>query len=215
MTPRFAQAVDPIFLATLDLVDRINRSATISVQDERVRLRELFDHAEAMLGAAPEWQLAKYALVSWIDELLVDLPWSGREWWSNNVLEVELFNTRLCNERFFVRGKEASALASRDALEVFYDCVLLGFRGLYRDARLADALTRAHGLPSDLPGWLRQASQSIKVGQGRPSLGMARYDLRGAPPLKSRASLIWAWLSAALLAAVNILYYAVIYTRYH
>lgn len=214
MTPRFAQAVDPIFLATLDLIDRINRSAVVNVQDERVRLRERFELSEAAMGATSEWLLAKYALVSWIDEMLVDLPWSGREWWSNNVMEVELFNTRLCNERFFVRAKEATTLASRDALEVFYDCVLLGFRGLYRDARLADSLTRAHGLPSDLMGWLRQTAQSMALPQGRPVALTARNELEGAPPLTSRATLVWAWLTVALLAGMNLLNFAVIYSRY-
>ncbi len=214
MTPRFAQAVDPILMMALDLVDRINRSAAVSVQDERMRLRELFARAEAALGSAPEWLLAKYALVSWIDELLVDLPWSGREWWGNNVMEVELFNTRLCNERFFVRAKEAATLATRDALEVFYDCVLLGFRGLYRDPRLADALTRTHNLPPDLTGWLRQAEQAIHVARPRPTLEFAQYELVGAPPLKPRSALIWSWVLVSMLIIINILFYAVIYTRY-
>lgn len=214
MTPRFAQAVDPIYLAALGLVDRIQRNEQPSAQDERARLRSLFDRAEALLGATQEWTLAKYALVSWIDELLVDAPWTDREWWSNNVLEVELFNTRLCNERFFVRGKEAATLPTRDALEVFYDCVLLGFRGLYRDPQLAETLTRAHGLPSDLQGWLRQTAQSIEIGQGRPTLPPPRYELDGAPPLISRGALVWSWMSAALLAAVNVALYFVVYTRY-
>jgi type VI secretion system protein ImpK len=214
MTPRFAQVVDPIFLATLDLIDRINRSVAVSVQDERVRLRELFDRAEAALGGVPEWLLAKYALVSWIDELLVDLPWSGREWWGNNVFEVELFNTRLCNERFFVRAKEAATLANRDALEVFYDCVLLGFRGLYRDARLAEALTRSHGLPSDLMGWLRQAEQSIHLSHERRNLEFAQFELVGAPPLKPRSALIWSWILVALMVVVNVMYFFVIFLRY-
>ena len=47
------------------------------------------DYAEAALGGGLEWELAKYALVSWIDEILVETPWSGRDWWSNNVLEVQ------------------------------------------------------------------------------------------------------------------------------
>ena len=141
----------------------------------------LLDQAEAIVGAGTEWDLAKYAIVSWIDEMLVETPWDGRDWWSNNVLEVELFNTRLCNEQFYVRAQEASTLARRDALEVFYVCVVLGFRGLYRDPNLSMMFSAAHGLPPDLDTWARQASLAIRLGQGRPALvsAAARY-CRGA-----------------------------------
>ena len=207
MTPTFSQATDPIFLFGLNLVDRINRNETVVPLDERIRLRALFDQAQALLGSSPEWELAKYALVSWIDEVLVDLTWEGRDWWSNNVLEVEMFNTRLCNERFFLKAKEAEALFRRDALEVFYDCVLLGFRGLYRDADLAEPLIRVHELPSDLTTWLKQARLSIRVGQGRPPLAAPRHEIRGAPPVAARAWVIWSWLTAVMLATTNILYF--------
>ncbi len=41
MTPKFAQAVDPIFIHVLDLLDRINNAETPSVQEEHVRIRAL------------------------------------------------------------------------------------------------------------------------------------------------------------------------------
>src|SRR3954453_6587013 len=118
MTPNFAQAVDPIFLYVLALLDRISRDAKPKRQEERARIRAIIDEAEARLGAGAEWDLAKYAIVSWIDEMLVDAPWDGREWWSNNVLEIELFHTRECNEKFYLKAQQASTGASKDALEV-------------------------------------------------------------------------------------------------
>jgi type VI secretion system protein ImpK len=208
MTPRFAQAVDPVFTHVLGLLDRVSRDEHPSPQEERLRIGALLDQAEAIIGAGSEWELAKYALVSWIDEMLVETPWDGRDWWSNNVLEVELFNTRLCNEQFYVQAQEASSLARRDALEVYYVCVMLGFRGLYRDPQMAGMFSASHGLPPDLDTWAKQASLAIRLGQGRPMLAGPRREIAGAPPLRTKPLVAWSWLAAALLLAGTVLYYA-------
>ncbi len=209
MTPKFAQAIDPIFLHVLELLDRISRDERISPQDERLRIKALIDQSQAIVGAGQEWDLAKYGIVSWIDEVLLEAPWQGREWWSNNVLEVELFNTRLCNEMFYVRAQEASTLSRRDALEVFYVCVVLGFRGLYRDSMMAAMFTQAHGLPPDLESWAKQASLAIRLGQGRPVLAGPRRQIAGATPLRTKPLVVWAWTSAVLLSVCVAMFYVV------
>ena len=205
MTPAFAQSVDPISLHVLELIDRLNDGQEVSPADERMRIMSLIDQADAQLGSGREWELAKYALVSWIDEILLDMRWTGRDWWTNNVLEVELFNTRLCHEQFFLKAKEAAALPRRDALEVFYNCVILGFRGLYRDPEQALIFTRAHGLPEDLSIWTRQASMSIRLGQDRPPLANPQREIAGAPPLTAKSRIVWAVLSLILLVASNVI----------
>jgi type VI secretion system protein ImpK len=205
MTPQFAQAIDPIMLHVLGLLERIARDEHPSPQDERLRIRGLLDQADAMLGAGQQWNLAKYALASWIDEMLVDAPWSGREWWSNNVLEVELFSSRECYDRFYILAKEASTLPQRDALEVFYVCVVLGFRGLYRDPEFSRSTIQALALPPDVDAWARQAAMSVRLGQGRPQLTGKRKDLAGAPPLRSRYVALWSGLALAMLLALSAL----------
>ncbi len=207
MTPNFAQAVDPIFLYVLALLDRIGREAKPVPREERARIRALIDEAEARLGSGTEWELAKYALISWVDEMLVDAFWDGREWWSNNVLEIELFNSRQCHERFFLKAQQASTLAGRDALEVFYVCVILGFRGLYHDLETGSALAQSLNLPIDLNEWARQTALSIRLGQGRDPLSAPGPEIHGAPPLRSRASVVWPWLAATLSAAAVVLVY--------
>jgi type VI secretion system protein ImpK len=206
MTPQFAQAVDPIFLAMLNLLDQIGQNQPVSPQNERYRIVAAVDHAEGALGGGVEWELAKYALVAWIDEMLVETPWSGRDWWSNNVLEVEYFNTRLCNERFYTKAQEASGQSRRDALEVFYNCVILGFRGLYRDPNLASSLTAANGLPPDLLSWTKQTAMAIRLGQGRPPLPRPRREIQGVAPLGRRSTVVWSCAIAVMLLLVNIGY---------
>jgi type VI secretion system protein ImpK len=205
MTPKFAQAVDPVILNVLALLDRIHRDEQPIAQDERLRVRALIEQAEARVGAAEEWRLAKYALVSWIDEMLVEAPWEGRDWWSNNVLEVELFSTRQCYDQFYVRAKEASTLPQRDALEVYYICVVLGFRGLYRDPDFAQATIQALDLPPDVESWAKQASMAVRLGQGRPSIRGEIRELQGAPPLQARDLVLWSGLVLTMLLAASVL----------
>ena len=98
MTPRHSLAVDPLLLHVLGLLDRLGDAVAPNPLDERARIIALLDQGEAIVGPGRERELTKYALVSWIDEMLVETEWSSREWWSNNVLEMELFRTRLCSE---------------------------------------------------------------------------------------------------------------------
>lgn len=202
MTPKFAQATDPVMLHVLGLLERIGRDEKPSPPDERLRIRALIDQAEAALGAGEQWQLGKYALAAWTDELLVDANWEGREWWSNNVLEMELFNTRQCYDRFFVLAKDASAHSNRDAFEVFYICVVLGFRGLYRDPEFSRSTIQSLGLPPDVESWASQAAMSIRLGQGRPQVTGKKRDLLGAPPLRARYIALWTTLALAMAATV-------------
>ena len=187
MTPKFAQAIDPVMLHVLGLLDRISRDERPSPADERLRIRALIDQAEALLGASEQWRLGKYALASWADEMLVDAPWDGRDWWSNNVLEIQFFNTRKAYDQFFIYAEEASGLPGKDALEVFYVCVILGFRGLYRDADSGPALAQSLNLPPTLEDWSRQTALSIRLGLGRPPLSPPGPEKTGAPPLRRKA----------------------------
>ena len=198
MTPRFSLAVDPIFKYVLDLLDAIHRDEHPNPLDQRLAIRGLLEHAEAILGRRREWELACYAIVAWIDEMLVDSSWNGAEWWSNNVLEVELFNSRLCFEEFYIRAKQAAMLAQRDALEVFYLCMMLGFRGLYRDPAVAQSFIEANNLPPDLETWASQVAMSIHVARGRPELAPPKRELAGAPPRTRRGFPVWCWVAAVV-----------------
>jgi type VI secretion system protein ImpK len=205
MTPRFSKAVDPVFLHVLGLLERIGRDEIPSPKEERLRIRGWLDQAEGQLGQGPDWQLAKYALVSWIDDVLIDAPWEGRGWWKENALEVEIFNTRLRNEQFYMKAKESSSLPVKDALEVFYVCVVLGFRGLYRDPVAAAALAEPRQLPLDLETWAKQTSMAIQLGQGRPPITDASQPIEGAPPLEGPFTAIWAgFLGVILIACIVI-----------
>ena len=143
MTPKFSEAVDPVFLHVLRLLERIERGET-ALRQGRATANSRPDHASrGALGAGPDWQLAKYALVAWIDEVLIEAAWDGGSWWKENALEQEIFSGMKAYHQFYMRAKDATSLPRRDALEVFYVCVVLGFRGLYRDP--VEAVAEAEG----------------------------------------------------------------------
>ncbi len=207
MTPKFAKAVDPIFMHVLRLLDRIEKSESPDAEEERLRIRSLIDQAEALLGPGSEWELAKYALVSWIDEMLVDAPWDSREWWKNNVLEQQLFSSRKRHQQFFIAAQQASELIGKDALEVFYVCVILGFRGLYHDPSSGPALAQSLDLPPELSAWASQTGLSIRLGQDRPPLAAPGPEVTGAPPLLPVSAVVWPWLTSLLLGFAAALYF--------
>ncbi|MEQ8787643.1 MAG: DotU family type IV/VI secretion system protein [Pirellulaceae bacterium] len=211
MTPEFARAVDPVIAYVVGLLDRIRDDKPVDVEQQRAAIVSLLERGGAVVGEGRSWQLAKYALVSWIDEMLVETPWSDRDWWSNNVLEVELFNTRLCFEQFFVWGREAAALEHRDALEVYYVCVVLGFRGLYRNQKASEQLLRARGLPLTLEGWAKQTSLAIEVGQGRDALPAPQREFAGAPPLRAATMLVWSCFWALSMVTVSLVVFVLLF----
>jgi type VI secretion system protein ImpK len=85
----------------------------------------------------------RYALVCWLDELFILSPaWGGQ--WNEQKLEVELFGTNDRAWKFWEKARRALTRADSDVLEVYYLCVMLGFRGeLYDDPGALYAWTAA------------------------------------------------------------------------
>lgn len=203
MTPDFARAVDPVFLRVLNLLERIDGDENLAPEKEQEQIQGDLHVAQGLLGQSQEWNLAKYGLVAWIDEVLIEAPWRGREWWKENSLEWDIFTTNERFEQFFLKAREASTLPERNALEVFYVCVVLGFRGLYRDPVHAPTLAEPLNLPRDLETWARQTSMAIHLRQGQPQIPSLSVTTEGAEPLEGPFMLIWSIFVGMVLAAVT------------
>lgn len=203
MTPEFAKAVDPVFLYVIGLLDRIGSDEAVSAPDERVRLLAELDHAESVLGQSEDWMLAKYALVTWIDEVLIEAPWEASGYFKNNKLEFEVFHSADAYVEFYRKAQEASGLRKKDALEVFYVCVIMGFRGLYRDPTQSAALTDELGMPPDLDTWAKRTADTIQLGKGRPGISSGSVPVEGAPPLDGPFVIIWACLAGLVLGVLD------------
>jgi type VI secretion system protein ImpK len=202
MSPDFARVVDPIFLHVIGLLDRIERNQAPEATLARAGIEYRLNQAEQAIGHGHEqWKLAKYALVAWIDELLIDAPWEGRGYWKEHSLEMKLFKGATAHETFYLRAEEAKGQATRDALEVFYVCVVLGFRGVYRNPKDNEDAKRL-GLPDSLAKWAQHATLAISLKHGRREVKTSANPGCVAPPLYGRSKLVamtLAFLSAAAI----------------
>jgi len=205
MKPDFAKAIDPIFLYVLGLLDTIERGKPIDVSAARERIANRFDQAERLLSNRhDEWKLAEYALVCWIDEVLINAAWEGHDYWVQHKLEWERFGTAVAFDKFYEQAAVAARHTQKDALEVFYVCVVLGFRGMYVSPEEARALADARGWPADLDNWARKTTMSIQVGRWRPRIDSATSTIAGAPPLEGKRNFASAWAVFLSLALVVI-----------
>ena len=147
MTSEFSDLVYKVISYTLDLKDRVDGETAPDLETERGRLIELLP---ANAGAAVQSDYAgdgrtflgaRYALACWIDELfIVHSRWADR--WKPLVLEQALFGTRLRAERFWEQveivlrrpnAPRPSNPPGPDALETYWLCIILGFRGAHRE----------------------------------------------------------------------------------
>lgn len=78
-------------------------------------------------------QVAKFALAAFVDEVILTNNFPLREEWEKYPLQLEFFGEQLAGNKFYdkldsmIRQIEATA----DAVEVYYVCMLLGFKGRY------------------------------------------------------------------------------------
>jgi type VI secretion system protein ImpK len=162
MREDLAAVVYPVIAHALRLRNRLLRGEQPNIdQEQRELLKLLRTEVEARrwpdYGGAGEryggtfWG-SRYALACWLDEVFLNEEIRSTPWgiaWNDKKMEVQLYNS---NERawmFWNQAKLASA-AGPDALEVFYLCVMLGFRGEGEDK------------PADLEAWREELEGRIE-----------------------------------------------------
>lgn len=73
---------------------------------------------------------ARFAVCAWVDETILNMPWTHREEWLKSLLQSELYGTTKAGEEFFDRLNRLRP-DQVDAREVYYLCLCLGFIGRY------------------------------------------------------------------------------------
>lgn len=151
-------------------------------------LARLEREADRLGVAERRIQSAKFAVVAFTDETVLTADFPLRLEWEKSPLQLEWFGDQLAGETFFERldALVAGVEDEAEVLEVYYVCLLLGFKGKYKlfgeeqlagvVARVEDALRREgrlragglspHGLASDQPGPVRDdagLSQRVKL----------------------------------------------------
>ena len=97
----------------------------------------------------------------------------------------------------------ASQLPRKDALEVFYICVVLGFNGMYKDPTLATGTIEAMAfdLPATLEGWAKRYGAAIQIAQEVPPIEQRLRPANDARWRDGKFLSIGSWLIAIVLGA--------------
>ena len=158
----------PVF----DLILRLKAGIVAPSNDLRPKIASLLtdfeNRAERYRFSSKITQVAKFALASFVDETMLSSNFNLKEEWEKNPLQLEYFGEHLAGNKFFEKLaamiKQVDVTA--DAVEIYYVCMLLGFKGRYavyeKDRLLsimqetANALVRAGKIrPVELsPHWL-------------------------------------------------------------
>jgi type VI secretion system protein ImpK len=157
MTDAFAELVLPIFQKVIDLQHSLSWSEQKSLDEVKKLTRSWIDAAEqrAVVDAAlaEDFNLAKFGLVAWIDEVLTDSAWGHSVDWGSedHVLEWDVYRSRLRADKFYEMAAIASTKRAYDPLECYLLCVALGFRGIlaYNEAQFRTWVERTYGQISD------------------------------------------------------------------
>ena len=127
-------------------------------------------------------QVSKFALASFVDETVLLNNFPNREQWEKYALQLEYFGEQLAGNKFFEKldAMLGQIEVTKDAVEVYYICMLLGFKGRYavyeQDKLLAimqktaNALVKAGKIiPVELsPHWLANDQPEPPKKRGMP-----------------------------------------------
>lgn len=132
----------------------------------------------------------RYALACWLDEIFIlDSPWGTV--WNERKIEEALYSTNDRAWNFWEQATLASNRSGSDALEGYYLCVMLGFRGDLRDK------------PDKLRAWAEASGKRIARDQGKDwTMPPELEPPVNVPPLRGRERLQRMVLTVAVFAFV-------------
>lgn len=157
MTDAFADVVMPIFQKVLHLLGQLSWGESRTPDEVLQLTRSWIEEGARKTVTRPElarsFELAKYGLVGWIDDLLTESAWGSENRWSVGVhlLEWSLYESRIHASKFYDEAEHAEDQGDYDALEVYLLCVNLGFRGVmgYDENQLTQWVERVYGRVSE------------------------------------------------------------------
>ncbi len=181
-----AELCSDLFSIVITLRSGRDLGESTEVRQRIVRLLEKMDKDARQAGYSSSLvESANFALIALLDEAIIMSQWRGRAAWLATPLQRELLKINVAGEEFFTRLEKLRQNVAENgpALEVFYDCMALGFEGRYRllgreklEVLLADLSREIAGANrwnvEDLsPSWRRPDDFAEVVGDGVPVWG--------------------------------------------
>ena len=172
----------PVF----DLILRVKAGIVVPSNDLRPKIAGMLEdfekRAERYRFNHKIVQVSKFALAAFVDETVLTNNFPLRNEWEKNPLQLEYFGEQLAGNKFFdkLEAMLKQIDATADAVEIYYFCMLLGFKGRYavyeQEKLLATMQTAANALvkagkikPVELsPHWLANDQPVPPAKRGMP-----------------------------------------------
>lgn len=158
---------------------------------------------------------AVFAVVAWIDEMMLATPWSGADGWKRQLLQRRYFNVSNAGVTFFTR-MDALSQHQSEAREVYFYCLCLGFAGRYGYDRNPQTLA---DLKNSSLKQLMQDGSALQGEAGKLMFPEAYATaMRQKKNLTNKAANLWGWKISTLTANVlliPLIVLVVLYGVYH
>ena len=143
-------------------------------------------------------QDAKFALAAFVDETVLAGGFPLREAWERYPLQLEYFKEALAGNKYFERLEGLIKLDEVDVVEVYYLCLLLGFKGKY-----------SVFLEDQLPNVINTTAEYLRsVGRFRASLLSPHGLLHDQPEPPPPEPELPRWIKLSALAALAVMVFA-------
>lgn len=106
-----------------------------ALQTKVDQMLEEADRRGTVFGYSRETLLeARYAVVAFLDEMILQSGWDQRSQWASHLLQYKYFQTQAAGEEIFhhLTNVRRALPLNTDLLEVFHACLILGFEGKYK-----------------------------------------------------------------------------------
>jgi Type VI secretion system protein DotU len=150
MQPAIADAVNAVFNRTLSLRNRVEAGETMQWDAERTTIVQRLADFDALEHAGPPERdrltrtTIRRALECWLDEWFRHYATPSSSWHKQSPGDKIAAETK-----FWEEARSAETRCDIDALEVMHRCVMLGYRGAWRDK------------PEQLYAWTERIRQKL------------------------------------------------------
>jgi type VI secretion system protein ImpK len=191
-----------------DLILRLKAGIVAPSNDLRPQvagmLNDFEKRAERYRFSSKIVQVSKFALASFVDETVLINNFPMRNEWERNPLQLEYFGEQLAGNKFFEKldSMLKQIEVTQDAVEIYYVCMLLGFKGRYavyeQEKLLAIMQETANAL--------------VKVGKIKPVELSPNWLANDQPtPPNKRGMPVWAKIGAMAGLGLAVVVYLVMF----
>ena len=194
----------PIF----DLILRVKAGIVKPNPELRGKAEAMFDdferRAERYRFNHKIVNVSKFGLAAFVDEAVLTADFPLRHEWEKNPLQLKYFGEQLAGNKFF--DKLESMLpqieVTQDAVEIYYYCMLLGFKGRYAVYEQEKLLATMQNT----------ANQLVKVGKIKPVELSPNWVANDQPkPPEKKGMPIWAKVGAFAFVGFAVIVYFVMF----